>query len=134
MGEPSTAPEDSSVIWFEEGIIGVPRARRFQLIERDDSPIRVLRCLDIDGFALPVVDPRLADPGYAPDLGARVAEMLGLEEKEPVLLLSVTILNSDGPVANLRAPLVVNPRRCAGAQIILENRSYPLRAPVTVRS
>lgn len=122
--------EDSSVIVFEEGIIGVPRARRFQLLEHEDSPIRVLRCLDINGFALPVVDPALADPDYKPAVGRRVLEALGFEEDDPVLLLAVTTLEPTGPKANLRAPVVVNARGQTAAQVILEDRKYPLRAPV----
>ena len=50
---------EGTVIQFPEGVIGVPRARRFQVLERPGSPIRVLKCLDIEGFNLPVVDPRL---------------------------------------------------------------------------
>jgi flagellar assembly factor FliW len=56
--------------------------------------------------------------------------MLGLNGDDPVLLLAVTTLDSKGPMANLRAPLVVNVRRRLAAQVILEDRSYPMRAPV----
>ncbi len=121
---------DTGLIVFEEGIIGVPRAKRFVLMERDGTPIRVLRSLDIEGFALPVVDPHLADPEYRPHLGPRVAEAIGADEDAPVLLLVVAALEPDGPTANLRAPLVINVRDRVATQVILENRSYPLRAPV----
>jgi len=124
---------EDTEIRFEEGIIGVPRARRFELLERQDSPIRVLRCLDIEGFALPVIDPRLADTTYQPVLGPHVQEALLLEAGEPVLLLAVTTLEPTGPVANLRAPLVINVRRRIAKQVILDDRAYPLRAPVAAR-
>ena len=58
-------------MFFEEGIMGVPRARRFELLEQDGSPVHVLRCLDISGFALPVVDPPSTD-SRAPRLRLRV--------------------------------------------------------------
>ncbi len=115
-------------ILFEEGIIGVPRARRFLLLEREGSPIRVLRCLDIEGFALPVADPRLADSGYAPDFGPQLLEHLSLEAGDPVVVLAVTTLEPGGPVANLRAPIVINVARRRAAQVILEGDTYPLRA------
>jgi flagellar assembly factor FliW len=121
-------PDDSSAISFEEGIIGVSRARRFHLLERATSPIRLLRCLDIDGFTLPVVDPRMVDPHYDPPLSPRVAEALGLAQGDPLLLLAVATLDPAGAVANLRAPLVINVNRLVGAQIILDDRSQPLRA------
>jgi flagellar assembly factor FliW len=134
MPAEATIAAEETEIRFEEGIIGVPRARRFELLEREGSPIRVLRCLDIDGFALPVIDPRLADSGYRPVIGARVQEALLLDAGEPILLLAVTTLEPSGPVANLRAPLVVNVKRRLAKQIILDDRAYPLRAPIPVRT
>jgi flagellar assembly factor FliW len=134
MSEAARVLEDTTVIRFEEGIIGIPRARRFQLTEREDSQIRVLRCLDIEGFALPVVDPRLADPGYQPELGPRVSSALGIENDDPVLVLAITTLEPGQPMANLRAPLVINVRRRTAAQVILDDRSIPLRAPVSTET
>ena len=130
MTEAAATPIDDSIICFEEGVIGVPRARRFELLDRPGSSIRILRCLDIEGFCLPVVDPLLADPEYHPAIGSRVAETLELQADEPALLLAVTSLEPDGPVANLRAPVIVNVRRRVAAQVILEDRRYPLRARV----
>jgi flagellar assembly factor FliW len=126
----TNVPHDETVIHFEEGIIGVPRARRFQLLERDGSPVRVLRCLDIEGLAIPVTDPRLADASYRPELGSRVTEALEIRTGDPVLVLAVTTLNGASSEANLRAPLVINTRRQLAVQVILDDRSYPLRAPV----
>jgi flagellar assembly factor FliW len=131
MSEPALSPNDDSVILFEEGVIGVPRARRFQLLQRQGSAVRVLRCLDVEGFNLPVIDPRLAWPEYRPRLGPRVAAALGWNGDESALLvLAVTALEPTGAVANLRAPLVINVQRRLAAQVILEDRSHPLRAPV----
>ena len=127
--DPATA--DTTVIVFEEGIIGVSRARRFQLLEREGSQLRVLRSLDIEGFALPVVDPNLVDPDYRPQISHRVARALGLTREEDVLLLSVATLEPDGPVANLRAPMIINVEKRVGAQVILDDRTQPLRAKVT---
>lgn len=125
----SLAPAGTEIV-FEEGLIGVPRARRFQLLAREGGTTHVLRSLDIDGFALPVTDPRLADADYQPKLGPRVPEALALAPGEPVLLLAVTTLDPSGPTLNLRAPLVINVSRGLAAQVILDDRKYPLRAPV----
>lgn len=119
---------DTAEIVFDEGIIGVPRARRFELLARDGSSVRLLRCLDIEGFSLPVIDPRLADPEYGPRINPRITRALEIEEPGTMLLLAVATLETDGPVANLRAPLVINTDRRLGAQVILEDRTLPLRA------
>jgi flagellar assembly factor FliW len=130
MSEPMISQRSDSTILFEEGLIGVPRARRFQLLEKPGSAQRILQCLDIEGFNLPVIDPRQADPEYQPSLGGRVTEALELEAGDTVLLLAVTSLDPEGPHANLKAPLVINVHRRLAAQIILDGDSYPLRAPV----
>jgi flagellar assembly factor FliW len=133
MERTDTTDTQGSEILFSEGIIGVSRARRFQLLEREESPIRVLRCLDIEGFALPVVDPRLVDPDYRPAISTRVTEALGLDAADLLLLLAVTTLEPEGPVANLRAPLVINVERRLGAQVILDDRRQPLRARLATK-
>ena len=121
-------------IRFEEGMIGVPGARRFEVLSRPDYPVLILRCLDIAGLSFHVTNPVLADPGYSPPLDRRVEEAIGLREGDPCLLLAVTILEGESAVANLRAPLVLNVRTCRATQMILEDRSYPLRAPVRLRA
>jgi len=128
MDQPLAA--DGAEIVFEEGIIGVPRARRFQLLARGGQPTHVLRSLDIEGFALPVTDPRLADADYRPRLGPRVPAALALGADDPVLILAVTTLEPGGATLNLRAPVVINVNRGLGAQVILDDRHYPLRAPL----
>lgn len=126
--------DEATEIVFAEGIIGVPRARRFLMLEQPGSALRVLQCRDIDGFDLPVADPLLADPGYAPRLGPRVARALELEPDDPVLLLAIATREPEGPVLNLRAPLVINVRRRQAAQVILDDRALPLRAPLAART
>ena len=119
---------ETSEIFFDEGIIGVPRARRFELLERAGSSVRLLRSLDIEGFSLPVVDPKMADPDYDPRLNPRITRALELDDQAELLLLAVATLESDGPLVNLRAPLVINAARLLGVQVILEDRTLPLRA------
>jgi len=100
----------STEILFEEGILGVPRARRFQLMEQPGSPVMVLKCLDISDFLLPVVDPALAEPDYVKTVAPRIHSPVEFQEDDPVLLLAVAALEKAGPVANLRAPVILNVR------------------------
>ncbi|ANM30559.1 hypothetical protein ABI59_14700 [Acidobacteria bacterium Mor1] len=134
VNAPAATENVAQEILFREGIIGVPKAQRFLLLEREGHVARVLKCLDIKGFALPVVDPLLFDPDYKPTLGKRFARVIELEADDPVVLLAVATLEPGGPMANLRAPLVINARNRRAMQVILESRSFPLRAPMVVQS
>lgn len=120
---------DTSELIFDEGIIGVPRARRFRLLEEEGSPIRLLSSLDIKGFVLPVVDPWLADADYRPRLERHVRS-LGCASGGDVLVLAVALVEGGRAFANLRAPLLLDIDRRAGAQVILDDMTLPLRAPV----
>lgn len=134
MSEPALSVFDSAEIVFPEGIIGVPRARRFHLLERTDSPIRFLQSLDIQGFRLPVVDPYLADPDYRPRLGSRANASLGFDDPQQILLLAIANVTEEGAVANLRAPLIINVERRCGVQVILDDLRHGLRAPVRLEA
>ena len=123
--------DETNEIHFPEGIVGVPQARRFQLLVQPDSPVRLLQCLDIEDFRLPVVDPFLVDADYQPVLGKRVRDFLQVEEGDAILLLAITVLKHDAaPLANLRAPLIVNATRARGMQWILEDPRWSLETPV----
>lgn len=124
--------DEANEILFPEGIVGVPRARRFRLLEQPGSPLRILDCLDIEGFRLPVVDPFRVEPDYEPVLGKRVREILEVEEGDPMLLLAITVVRSgEAPTANLRAPLVINAAKARGMQWILDDTRWSLQTPAT---
>jgi len=117
---------------IEEGIIGLSRARRFQIVETPGSDIRWLRCLDLDEVELPVVDAAIVDD-YRPALNPRVKTALGIEDERSVRLFVIANFASGGVTVNLRAPLVVNTATGVGAQVILEDKQLPLRAGVVTR-
>jgi flagellar assembly factor FliW len=117
-------------IVFAEGLVGAPGARRFRRGVVSGSGLARWRCTDIEGLVLPVCDPKLADPAYAPPLGPRVRAALGAAPDEPLVVVSVAARGASGLHCNLRAPIVVAPRRGSAVQLILEDRSLPLRAPL----
>jgi flagellar assembly factor FliW len=119
---------------LDEGIIGLSRARRFRIVEQPGSEIYWLRCLDLDGVEVPVVDPAIADADYHPELNTRVKSALGITDLRSVRLLVVANLEPGAMTVNLRAPLVINLATGVGAQVILENKELPLRARVVART
>lgn len=127
--ENETLAGDTSVIVFEEGVIGVPRARRFQLLERGDSCVRMLRSLDVPHFVLPVVDPRVSRSDYAPDFSERVRRSVDASASDELVIFAVATVSGAEGSANLRAPIVINVAKRTAAQIILDDRTLPLRAP-----
>lgn len=114
-------PEER-IITFEAGLIGLPVARRFVLLEptRAGSPFRRLVCLDDPELGFVLCDPEEFWPGYrqhVPRPGAVTGELA-------VLVVVTVPTNAVEMTANLLAPLVVDIERLAGWQLILDGADY----------
>jgi flagellar assembly factor FliW len=78
------------------------------------------------GLRLFLVDAPIYVPWYEPELDEESLAMVGASAGEPDVMVVATI--SDGaPIVNLMAPVLVNRRTGAAAQVILGDE-WPLRA------
>ena len=79
------------------------------------------------------VDPRVVLPAYRAELGAADRLRLGAAEDQQLLWLALVTMDAgQGPSVNLRAPIVVNPARMLGCQVMPHNSLYPLRHPLAL--
>lgn len=114
------------------GLAGFPSSERFVLDEVvDGGPLFRLTSLDEEGLEFVVASPGVFFPDYAPVIDDASVRRLGLTGEQDALLLVVLTLGSTAreATANLLAPLVVNRRDGAAAQVVVEG-AYPLRAPL----
>jgi len=126
FGEYVVPPE--RVLTFREGLIGMPDAQRFALMEpsRPDSPFRQLLCLDLPELGFVVCDPEQLWPGYA----ACLPPYEGGRENLVAMVLVTVPTNPKDMTANLLAPLVVDVRTRAGRQLVLDAGRLSTRHPV----
>lgn len=122
--------DQQAVIEFPAGIPGFEMCRRFMLVAPPElAPLSCLRALDPPEASFLVVDPRLLDPKY--DLALREFERMRLGAgSEPLLWLAIVTVDQDGATVNLRAPVVINPRRMLGCQFIRDDHDYPVHFPL----
>jgi flagellar assembly factor FliW len=122
----SVPTEQQQIIEFPAGIPGFETCRRFVLLAPPElAPLSCLRALDPPEASFLVVDPTLLDPQY--DLTLREFERMRLGAgAEPLLWLAIVTVDKDGASANLRAPVVINPRRMLGCQFIRDDHDYPV--------
>ena len=117
-------------ISFVEPLPGFPDARRFALVElAPGGALFALRSLEDPELRFLVVPPAPFFPDYAPELDDAAAAGLGLTGAEDALVLLV-VTPGDSPAdatANLMAPVVVNARTQAAAQVVLSDSSLPIR-------
>jgi flagellar assembly factor FliW len=126
--------DSRNLLQFPSGLPGFEQCRRFVLLSSiDAAPLQVLMSIDGTPASFLTLDPRLVLPDYRCQLGASDAERLGAEEGETMLWLVLLTIDQRGAAfANLRAPIVINPARMIGFQVVPQDSLYPLRHPVAL--
>jgi flagellar assembly factor FliW len=126
------AVEPPGVIQFAEGLPGFEQNRGFVLLSsRNLVPLRVLHAVDGPPVSFLAVDPRQVLAGYRTTLTTGDRLKLGADAETPLLWLALVTPHGDGDASvNLRAPVVVNPARMIGSQVMPHNSLYPLRHPL----
>src|SRR5687768_12776384 len=124
---------DTPTIELLDGMPGFPALRHFVLVRLDEANLLfALRSLEDSRVRFLVAPPAPFFPSYAPEIEDACAERLGLTDAEDALLL-VVVSTGDRPedaTANLLAPIVINRRTAAAAQVVLPGADLPLQAPL----
>ncbi|KQS17316.1 flagellar assembly protein FliW [Frigoribacterium sp. Leaf186] len=123
-----------SVVSFVAPPFGLEPLVDFSLerIEGADG-LYALRAADSD-VRLFVLDAAVHLPDYSPVVSDEQTLSLDLQDAAEALLLVVATPAATGMTVNLLAPIVVNVRTGAGAQLILEGQDWPLRAELSPRA
>lgn len=122
--------DESSVLEFPDGLIGLGGHRYTLLSHEPNSPFLWLQSLEDPDLALPVTNPHLFFGDFALVLADEVAAHVGLDA-ETTVDVYVTVRTADNPAdfaANLRAPIIVRDGR--GHQVLNEAPGCELRAPL----
>jgi len=112
---------------------GFPDHRRFALTRLDEQGLMcALRSMEDPDLRFVVVPPALFFDDYAPQVDDSLAQTLEADSADELLTL-VVVNPGEGAgsaTANLLAPVVVNHRTRRAAQVVLEDSSLPVRAPL----
>jgi flagellar assembly factor FliW len=119
------------VIAFPSGLPGFEADRRFVLLSAPTyEPVQCLQSIDGPSPSFLVVDPRRVLPDYRARLNQSDLTRLGATDDASLVWLAIVTVGDDGLFANLRAPVVVNPARMLGFQLVPSDSVYPLRQPL----
>lgn len=116
------------VVTLVEGLPGFENCRRFFLLSSPTiEPLMCLQGIEGPRPSFLVIDPRLADPEYRCRLDDLQARRVGADNATVLLWLAVVRLSdADDATVNLRAPLVVNPAKMRGMQLLSGHDDYPV--------
>jgi len=99
------------------------------LADPEDEVFAWLQSLHRPEVALAVASPRRFVPGYQLRVCRRELEPLGLVRVEAACVLAIVSKSDAGLTLNLRGPLVIDPDRRIGRQVIA-NGPAPLQYPI----
>ena len=125
--------DNVKVLEFPNGIIGFEDHKKFAILydEDDKSENRIswLQSLDEQGLALPVIDPLVIAPEYAPVIEDELLGPLDDPSEEDLLFLLAMTIPSDMTkvTANMKAPFIINATARKGVQLVVENEDYPVK-------
>lgn len=128
--------DEEKKIYFDNGIIGFPDLKNFLIIfdeeEKDSARISWLQSIEEPGFAIPVMNPLLAERNYNPTVNDELLISLGeLDSDEMLVLVTVTIPARIKEMSvNLKAPIIINAITRKACQIVVENEEYLVKYPV----
>lgn len=121
--------DPGNVVTFPDGLPGYERHRQFVLIEVEAlAPLKVLHAVDGSEPSFLVVDPKSVLPNYRCEISNADRLRLGAGDDDSLVWLAIVIVGGNGETAvNLRAPVVINPSRMLGRQVMPNACVYPLR-------
>lgn len=119
------------VIRFPEGLVGLSRLTSFVLLQDDRaSDLYWLQSLEQGEFALALVTN--AKLGSPVELDRREVDLSALQLDQPQDAEILLVLNRlEGEfTANLRGPIVINPVKSLGKQVVLQDPRFDVRHPL----
>jgi flagellar assembly factor FliW len=122
----------SDVVSFPSGLPGFEAARAFVVVSTPDMGVFSLLQSTDGAVSFLVIDPRRVLADFRCVLGQTDQSRLQVSPETVLLWLSIVTFEPSGHAfVNLRAPIVINPERMLGYQVMPHNSLYPLRHPLT---
>jgi len=116
------------IVTFPAGLPGFEECRRFVVLSsRELDPFQCLQSVEGPSASFLAVDPRRVFPEYRCVLSDVDRARLGEPDEASLVWLAVVTVLDHQTLVNLRAPVVVNPTRMLGYQLMPSNSLYPLR-------
>ena len=121
--------DEADVLTFPQGLPGFESCHRFVLISSSEiAPLQCLHGIGDPPASFVAIDPRLVVPDYRSVLTDADRDRIGAAEGAPLVWLALAALDAEGrATVNLRAPVVIDPVRMVGCQVVPHDDLYSLR-------
>ncbi len=120
---------ENNIIDFPQGILGFPNVKRYTFILEEDNDVFLwLQGIEED-IAFIVTNPLFFKPDYKIELPEEEIKELKAEKLEDISIFTIVTVPADPQFTsiNLQGPLLINPHKNIGKQVVLLNEEYPLK-------
>ncbi len=121
--------EDENTITFPKGILGFPHIKRYAFIREEENDVFLWLQGIEDDVAFILTNPLFFKPDYKIEIPAEEIEELETKEVEDIDIYVIVTIPPDPKFTsiNLQGPILINPHKNLGKQIVLVNGDYPLK-------
>ncbi|WP_330365068.1 flagellar assembly protein FliW [Oribacterium sp. NK2B42] len=124
--------EESDLIHFTDGLFGFNDLKDYiplVLDENEDSTILLLQSIENTDIAFVIINPFTLDPDYNPVLSPEELSYLNVKSENDLSYYVICVLknNHKENTVNMKAPIVINPDKRIGMQVILSQSEYGFR-------
>jgi flagellar assembly factor FliW len=124
---------ENDIMEFAEGLLGFSQLSKFVLLDDPNDEIFAwLQSCESPEIAFPVLEPELFAPNYTIELSKTDLEALKVSGIKDARLLTIITIPVDPTqmTANMKAPIVINPKLRVARQCVLQDNSLQIREPV----
>ena len=123
--------DQQRLITFSRGLLGFGEYTRFALIQPgDDSCFYWLQSVDDAELAFVLVDPQMFFKDYQVPIKGETADELGLSDLSTAQIFVICNRVDDWLTGNLLGPVVINPEKRVGQQVVLTEKRWTTRQPL----
>ncbi len=119
--------QEEHIFRFVEGPLGFSEAKNFIILNHPGNAVfKWLQSTDNPELAFVVAEPFYFFPDYAFDLEDNDVKVLGIQDREKVLVYTIILIPGDPKkiTTNLKAPVIVNGENRKGKQVVLLDERY----------
>jgi flagellar assembly factor FliW len=125
--------KEESILTFPSGLLGFPESQHYVILDHDTAaPFKWLQSLDEPALAFVIIDPDLFLIDYRVEVSAEAMAEVQCQGEDDLSTAVILTIPSDDPgriTANLRGPLLMNPRTRLCKQLVLSDE-VPTRHPL----
>jgi len=121
--------DENNILTFPNGILGFPDIRKYILIREEGNDVFLwLQGIEED-IAFIITNPLFFKPDYKIKIPQEEVKELEVRDVNDIQIYAIVTVPSDPKFTsiNLQGPILINPHKNLGKQIVLADESYPVK-------